>query len=123
MDKNVLRVIALALAVVGFAGCRPGMSTNTSQSSTTAPTANSNQTASNNGANASTLAATNAFLATLDAEKRAKVMLPLDAEHRVKWSNFPVGIYPRNGVRWGDLTQPQRDAEMALLATVLSGPG
>jgi hypothetical protein len=69
------------------------------------------------------VAAANAFIATLDDAGRAKVLLPLDAEHKVKWSNFPVGIYPRNGIRWGDLNAAQRDAEMKLLATAFSASG
>ncbi|MBA2525405.1 MAG: DUF3500 domain-containing protein [Pyrinomonadaceae bacterium] len=70
-----------------------------------------------------TVAAAKAFLATLDDAGRAKVSFPFNSEQKTKWSNFPVGIYPRNGLRLGDLSAPQRDAEMKLLATVLSEPG
>jgi hypothetical protein len=70
-----------------------------------------------------TVAAANAFLATLDTAGRAKVSLPFDSEHKTRWSNFPVGMCPRNGVRWGDLSAAQREAGLKLLATALSKQG
>jgi hypothetical protein len=74
-------------------------------------------------ATAKTVAAANAFLATLDEAGRAKVVLPFDEEHKTRWSNFPVGVVPRNGVRWGDLSAAQRSAALKLLSTALSGQG
>ena len=47
-----------------------------------------------------TVAAAKAFLATLDAAGRANVSIPFDDEHKTRWSNFPVGMVPGNGVRW-----------------------
>lgn len=70
-----------------------------------------------------TVAAAKAFLATLDAAGRAKVSVPFDDEHKTRWSNFPVGMVPRNGVRWGDLSAAQRSAALTLLATALSKQG
>lgn len=70
-----------------------------------------------------TVAAAKDFLATLDDAGRAKVSFPFDSDQKSKWSNFPVGIYPRNGLRLGDLSAAQREAVMKLLATTLSAPG
>jgi hypothetical protein len=70
-----------------------------------------------------TLAAAKALLATLDDAGRAKVSFPFDSEQKHKWSNLPVGIYSRNGLRWGDLSAVQREATMKLLATALSKQG
>ena len=70
-----------------------------------------------------TVAAAKAFLATLDAAGRAKASLAFNSELKSKWSNFPVGMIPRNGVRLGDLSAAQRDAAMKLLATALSKQG
>lgn len=70
-----------------------------------------------------TVAAAKAFLATLDEAGRAKVNFAFNSEQKTKWSNFPIGIYPRNGLRLGDLNAAQREAAMKLLATALSGPG
>jgi hypothetical protein len=70
-----------------------------------------------------TVAAAKAFLATLDDAGRAKVSFAFNSEQKTKWSNFPVGMCPRNGVRWGDLSAAQRAAALRLLATTLSAQG
>jgi Protein of unknown function (DUF3500) len=71
-----------------------------------------------------TVAAAKAFLATLDEAGRAKVSLAFDNDTKRRWTNLPVGASnPRNGVRWGDLTPPQREAALKLLAVALSKPG
>src|SRR5215212_1407081 len=44
------------------------------------------------------VAAAKAFLATLDDAGRAKASLAFNSELKSKWSNFPVGMVPRNGV-------------------------
>jgi len=69
------------------------------------------------------VAAAEAFLATLDAAARSKVSVPFDDEHKTRWSNFPVGMVARNGVRWGDLSAAQREAALKLLSTALSARG
>jgi Protein of unknown function (DUF3500) len=70
-----------------------------------------------------TVAAAKAFLATLDDDARAKVSFAFNSDQKSKWSNFPVGIYKRNGLRWGDLSAAQREAALKLLATALSKQG
>ena len=70
-----------------------------------------------------TVAAAKAFLATLDDAGRAKVSFAFNSDQKSKWSNFPVGIYPRNGLRWGDMSAAQREAALKLLATALSEQG
>jgi hypothetical protein len=70
------------------------------------------------------VAATNKFLATLDDAQRGKVVFDFkDDAQRARWSNLPSGIFRRAGLRMGDLTRPQRDAAMALLAAALSPQG
>jgi hypothetical protein len=69
-------------------------------------------------------AAANKFLASLDDGQRAKVVINFkDEAQRKRWSNLPTGIFRRAGLRMGDLTQPQRDAAMAVLAAALSPQG
>src|SRR5215510_5306113 len=70
-----------------------------------------------------TVAAAQAFLATLDDAARAKVSFAFNSDQKSKWSNLPVGIYKRNGLRWGDLNAAQREAALKLLATTLSKQG
>jgi len=68
--------------------------------------------------------AANALLGTLDDSQRAKVSFDFnDAAQRVRWSNLPVNMAERRGLRMGDLTASQRDAVMNLLAAVLSKMG
>src|SRR4030095_13754497 len=62
-----------------------------------------------------------AFLDTLDNTKRATVSFArIDAAQRIRWSNLPVSMAERRGLRMGDLKQSQRDAVMKLLSTTLS---
>jgi hypothetical protein len=63
------------------------------------------------------------FLQLLDEKQRAKAVLDFTSAKKAGWSNLPVTNVPRNGVRMGDLTKPQRDAAMDLLAVLLSKEG
>jgi hypothetical protein len=74
-------------------------------------------------ASAQIVASAQALLATLDDTGRAKVLFPFDGPQKARWSNFPSGIFQRQGLRLGDLTPPQRAAVMSLLATAFSRDG
>jgi hypothetical protein len=64
------------------------------------------------------------FLGTLDAGQREKAQFAFnDAAQRKRWSNLPVSMVSRAGVRMGDLKQGQRDAVWAVLAAALSRVG
>ena len=64
------------------------------------------------------------FLATLSTEQRQKVLYAFDdAQQRARWSNFPTGFIPRGGISLKQMSAPQREAVMKLLATVLSPMG
>jgi Protein of unknown function (DUF3500) len=68
--------------------------------------------------------AANAFLGTLTAAQQTTVSFAYtDTAQRAKWSNFPTGLFQRNGLRWGDMNDAQRAALMTLLGTVLSPSG
>lgn len=67
--------------------------------------------------------AAQAFLATLDDAGRAKAQLPPDSPLRTRWSNLPIGMVPRNGIRLGDLTPAQRTEAMAVLEAAFSKDG
>ena len=79
--------------------------------------------AKGNDATGKTVASAKDFLATLDDAGRAKVSFPFDSDLKSKWSNFPVGVVPRNGIRWGDLNKKQRESALKLLSTALSKQG
>jgi hypothetical protein len=73
---------------------------------------------------ANIVAAAKAFLATLDDTQRGKVSFAFDdAAQRKRWSNLPVNMAERRGLRMGDLKPNQRDAAMKLLASTLSKMG
>ena len=64
------------------------------------------------------------FLGTLDDTQRTKVLFQFkDETQRKRWSNLPSPMFRREGLRLGDLTQPQRDAAQAVLAAALSPQG
>ena len=110
MHKNLVLTAALFLLCVGFA---PECPAQTAAPSTTPASP------------AEKIAATaKKFLATLDDAQRGKAVFDFkDDAQRKRWSNFPTGIFRRAGLRMGDLSQPQRDAVMAVLAAALSAQG
>jgi hypothetical protein len=67
--------------------------------------------------------AANAFLAKLNETERASATFEFGGSQTTGWSNLPTGIFQRKGVRLGDLTAPQREAAMALVAAALSRSG
>ncbi len=68
--------------------------------------------------------AADAFLDSLDASQRQKVLYAFDDnEQRVRWSNFPTGFVPRGGINLKQMSAVQRAAAMKLMATVLSPMG
>ncbi|GAA2531561.1 DUF3500 domain-containing protein [Winogradskya humida] len=77
------------------------------------------------GANtAAVVAATNAFLATLDATTKDKVQYDFtENKARQTWSNFPTTTVPREGIVMSALTAGQQKAADAMLAAALSTTG
>jgi hypothetical protein len=70
------------------------------------------------------VAAAKKFLAALDDAQRGRVVFDFkDEAQRKRWSNLPTAIFKRQGLRMGDLTRPQREAALAVLAAALSPPG
>lgn len=124
MKRNIV-IIGLFLLVLLSAGwmLRPGAKYQPQKINTTSAPALRVEPAKESDATGKTVAAAKAFLATLDDAGRAKVSFAFNSEQKTKWSNFPVGIYPRNGLRWGDLSAAQREAALKLLATALSQRG
>ncbi len=69
------------------------------------------------------VAKANAFLETLDGPQRGKALFAFDSAKKPSWSNLPVTMVPRNGLRLGELTEAQRAAALDALAAVLSKQG
>jgi hypothetical protein len=69
-------------------------------------------------------AAGTAFLAALSEAERTRCVFAFnDTAQKARWSNLPTGIFERKGLRLGDMTAPQRDAALKVLATALSRDG
>ena len=68
--------------------------------------------------------AVSAFVNTLTAAQMTSIIYPAnDTTQRAKWSNFPTGIYQRNGLKIGSMTAAQIAALWPMLAAVLSPEG
>jgi hypothetical protein len=68
--------------------------------------------------------AANVFLAALSDAQRTKVVYDFkDEAQRKRWSNLPVPFVKRGGLRFGDLTDTQRKAALAVVASALSPMG
>jgi Protein of unknown function (DUF3500) len=65
--------------------------------------------------------AAEAFLASLSDEHRAKTAFPVDDPEWRKWMN--QHFYVRQGVSFGEMSEPQREAALALLRASLSAKG
>ena len=68
-------------------------------------------------------AAAVAFRTLLSPALRGQLDQPLSRATALRWSNLPVGIVPRIGVRVGDLDAPQAAALRKLLTATLSACG
>lgn len=67
--------------------------------------------------------AAKAFLQSLDPLQRTVTVRGYNRPAATRWSNLPIALAPRVGVRLGDLTPAQTNAANALLATALSNCG
>ena len=69
-------------------------------------------------------AAVSDFLNTLTAAQSNTVVYPATSTtQKSKWSNFPTGIFQRNGLKTGSMTAAQTNALYAMLRVVLSPEG
>jgi len=68
--------------------------------------------------------AADAFLSTLNEKQRSAVLYKFDDDkQRARWSNLPIGMVPRGGLSLGELSDAQRAAALALVASTLSPRG
>ena len=78
---------------------------------------------SGTGAAADVASAVAAFTPLLTASQRATLEKPLTWESAIQWSNLPVGVVPRSGLRLGDLDDKQSAAARQVFAAALSACG
>lgn len=65
----------------------------------------------------------NAFRDSLSASERARLEKPLDRANAIHWSNLPLGVVPRPGLRLGDLDAAKGKAAREMLAAALTACG
>jgi len=104
--------LLLTAALLALAGC----------SGSQEATATSTQ-GGGGDATSQTVAATEAFLATLDDSQREQATYDFDSDEKSGWSNFPVPVVPRPGLPFSDMTEEQQQAAMAILQAALSEEG
>jgi hypothetical protein len=76
-----------------------------------------------NGQVQAVLTAIKALEKTLTAEQRKSLERPFVRESAIHWSNLPIGIAPRAGLRLGDLDEKQDYAARRVAAAALSACG
>jgi len=119
-------IALVALAVGCVKAQSPQVQSESATAATTSVATSTNVATTTPGSlpTAQAVSAANAFLATLSPQQKASAVFAFtDDAQRRRWSNFPSGIFQRAGLRFGDLTQAQRDAAMNLVASVLSKRG
>ena len=104
--------LLLAAALLALAGCTGSQEGQQSSQEETGGDATSR-----------TVAATEAFLDTLDDSQREQVTYDFDSDEKSGWSNFPVPVVERPGLPFSDMTEEQQQAAMAILQAALSEEG
>ncbi len=66
---------------------------------------------------------TNNFLLTLNEEQLQQVCYHFSDSARTKWTNLPVGLAPRPGIKYGDLSAESKIQFHHILTTLLSSQG
>ena len=132
--KSVSRTtlaISLLLAAALLAGCGGGEQSSQGggqgsqeEETTTAVGGGSTNLQGGSDATAQVVAATEAFLETLDDAQREQVSFDFDDELKTSnWSNLPAPLVERSGVPLGGMTEEQQQAAMAILQAALSEEG
>jgi hypothetical protein len=118
---TLARVAGAAGVLLAVASC--SSTAGSTATTTPAATASASATASNPAVQ-KTVDAANAFLATLDDSQKDTVSFDwTDTAQKQKWSNFPNVAYQRAGLEWGDLTEAQQNAWLAIEQASLSTEG
>lgn len=91
----------------------------------TRPTAGTSATASTSeDSTPKIVAAATAFLATLsDSEKSSVLFDWTDTAQKQRWSNLPQGAFQRAGLMWGNMSETQQNAWLAVMQATLSTEG
>jgi uncharacterized protein DUF3500 len=104
--KHSRLAVAAALLAVWGAGVTLGSQRSTSSRAAAAMTA-----------------AASTWLEALTPEQRQQASFAIDAEEKVRWNFIPTNMWPRKGVAWKEMSEPQRKLAHELLKAGLSQKG
>ena len=83
----------------------------------------SSQRSTSSRAAAAMTTAANKWLEALTPEQRQQATFANDAEEKVRWNFIPTNMFPRKGVPWKEMSEPQRKLAHELLKAGLSQKG
>ncbi|GMQ30174.1 DUF3500 domain-containing protein [Algoriphagus confluentis] len=63
------------------------------------------------------------FIQTLQDTQKEAVTVPFEDSVRTRWTNLPLGLAPRSGLRYGDLSEESKIAFHRILNSVFSSQG
>lgn len=66
---------------------------------------------------------TNEFLKTLNQDEHQQITLQFEDSLRTKWTNLPIGLAKRSGLRYGQLSEDSKIKFHHLLTTIFSSQG
>lgn len=66
---------------------------------------------------------TNDFLESLSPDEKSSVLFAMDDSLRTQWTNLPIGLAPRKGLRYGDLSEKSKISFHKILSTIFSSQG
>ena len=67
--------------------------------------------------------ATKSFLETLNKVQKETAVYTFEDTSRQQWTNLPVGMAPRKGIRYGELSEESRICFHQILTTLMSSQG
>jgi hypothetical protein len=66
---------------------------------------------------------TNDFLESLSPDEKSTVLFSMNDSLRTQWTNLPIGLAPRKGLRYGDLSEQSKVSFHKILSTIFSSQG
>ncbi|HSF54512.1 MAG TPA: DUF3500 domain-containing protein [Algoriphagus sp.] len=67
--------------------------------------------------------ATSGFLNTLTEPEKNQGIIAFSDSARIQWTNLPLGLAPRSGLRYGDLSEESKIALHKVLSSIFSSQG
>ncbi|WP_373521889.1 DUF3500 domain-containing protein [Aquiflexum sp.] len=66
---------------------------------------------------------TNDFLESLSPNEKSSVLFAMNDSLRTQWTNLPIGLAPRKGLKYGDLSEQSKISFHKILSTIFSSQG